>query len=862
MFKIISNGVDYTDYMLSVSSSITFSDNTVIGNVASKQFDLSVDNSERIFNSILNQEFIIFDDDTQIGVFKVYEKPEKMTNDLELTLYDNVVLTNVAYNSVLAYPSTIKEQLDEMSGIIGVQIDYSNVLEDVLNLSVNWWDNTLSIREHMMYIAELTACNVFADATGKLIFQPLSKEKKYDLPEVDGVEQFTTVEQFTISKVRYDNGVGTVFEYGNDTGSIYYLDTDNSYIEKQEQVEAIGKAICGLSIMTMEDLVAPEIVGANVGDIIKYYDNEDTYYFMLMSIDIDYYNAEYNVMSADGKLETQAVESVTNRVTPETKIKKVETRVDNAEGKINIISKEVEGNKSSISNLEVGLNNIKSEVSNSIQNIYKFEAGSNNIFSNCYKLLSKTSEEKQYKSVNDMPYDINIAEMRNKDICISANIFVENGVMSDLNRCIGVEFEVGYADGTKKKYSLCWYLGSFDLQYLIQTSTVDHDERIWIHFKTEDKEVTSVSNLKMFIDLNADRAMISNPKVEFGTYPTGFEYDLAYVRDNIQTIEENYTLISQEVSDLSLKSVSQEREITTIKGNVSEITTRLQNTEIKLQPTNILLAVNEQLGANGTLYTTKFTLDKKGGHFYNGGIDITNSSGEKVFYGDTNGNLTIKNLTAVNGTFSGTISGSTISATTFIYQNNNKSSIKINDYGLRLYGPSGNGFIGMKTSQGFALGVESPIVYAQSESSDEVWNAVFSQGFNMMKLIYDSTRYIQFQCLDKAYGISIWASDRTLKNNIYPSMTKGIEAIKKISHKSFNWIENGKYVDCGYIAQELIMISKDFVIPIKQPNGNVLYQINETALIPVITKALQEVIQEVEVLKSRVGGQYQYGTYN
>lgn len=49
MFKIISNGVDYTDYMLSVSSSITFSDNTVIGNVASKQFDLSVDNQRKNF---------------------------------------------------------------------------------------------------------------------------------------------------------------------------------------------------------------------------------------------------------------------------------------------------------------------------------------------------------------------------------------------------------------------------------------------------------------------------------------------------------------------------------------------------------------------------------------------------------------------------------------------------------------------------------------------------------------------------------------------------------------------------------------------------------------------------------------------
>lgn len=100
---------------------------------------------------------------------------------------------------------------------------------------------------------------------------------------------------------------------------------------------------------------------------------------------------------------------------------------------------------------------------------------------------------------------------------------------------------MGYADGTKKTYSVYWYLGQFDLQYLLQTSTADHEERIWAHFKLEDKEISSVSNLKMIIDLNAERAVVANPKVEFGTRPTGFDFDLGYVRDNITTIEENYT---------------------------------------------------------------------------------------------------------------------------------------------------------------------------------------------------------------------------------------------------------------------------------------------------------------------------------
>ena len=54
-------------------------------------------------------------------------------------------------------------------------------------------------------------------------------------------------------------------------------------------------------------------------------------------------------------------------------------------------------------------------------------------------------------------------------------------------------------------------------------------------------------------------------------------------------------------------------------------------------------------------------LDKNGGHFSGGGLDISNNSGEQVFYADTEGNLVLKGtIYATNGEFSGTITWASI----------------------------------------------------------------------------------------------------------------------------------------------------------------------------------------------------------
>lgn len=859
MYKVISNGIDYTDYILAMSSSTSFANNTIIGNVSSTQFILTLDNSLKTFNSILEQEFIIFQNDKQIGVFKVYEKPELMTNELEITLYDNMVLANIKYNSSLAIPCTIQEQLEEMEQILGLDINVAKIEEKVLNRGVSWYDNTLSIREFLGYIGELASCNCFATPTGGLTFKKLSKDKAFDLAESNGVEKFVTIEDFNLTRVVYDNGVGTILESGNEKGSSYYLTTSNLYIEDTSQVEAIANNIKGLSITTMKELKAPYIEGLNVGDIVRYYDNEDEYNFMITSLDIDYYNAEYDIMNCDGKLETQAVENVTNRVNDSLKIRRVEAKVNQAEGSIELLGKELDGANSKIGSLEVSIEQINSQVSNAIERVYKFESGSDNIFVNCFQNLTKDCTEKEKKTKNDMTLDINKEFMRNKDICISCNVYVEKGVIGELNNRIGVRFYVGYADGTRKEYFAYWHLGQYELQYLLQSSVVDVDKRVWKHFKLEDKEVTSVSNLEMIIDLNCQYAIVANPKVEFGMQPTDINYAIDYVRDNISTIEENFTQINQTLDSLTMSAVSQEKEITTIKGNITDVTTRLESAEIKLTPSNIVLAVNEQIGANDSLKTTKFTLDKNGGHFYGGGIDITNNSGTKVLYADSSGNLVINNLTANNGTFSGNITGSTvkgsvIEGSAYKYTNSDGSNVKISEYGMQLFGGNGKGYMGFKLPQGFVLGF-SPIEYGTSESEAE-WFGIFGQEPNNFTAdALSSTPQLKFSVLGmETWGINCWKSDISLKKNIKDSTVNGLELINSIKHKTFDWKCNDENQQCGYIAQQLKDIKDDFAIGIKQPDDSYLYQVNETTLIPIITKAIQELSVKIDDLESKING--------
>lgn len=98
-------------------------------------------------------------------------------------------------------------------------------------------------------------------------------------------------------------------------------------------------------------------------------------------------------------------------------------------------------------------------------------------------------------------------------------------------------------------------------------------------------------------------------------------------------------------------------------------------------------------------------------------------------------------------------------------------------------------------------------------------------------------------------------SDYRLKENII-DLTGGIEKVKQLQPRRFNFIEDPDNTVDGFIAHEAELIVPESVTGEKDgvyPNGEPVYQAMDSAkLVPVLTAALQEAITKIEDLETRV----------
>ncbi len=133
-----------------------------------------------------------------------------------------------------------------------------------------------------------------------------------------------------------------------------------------------------------------------------------------------------------------------------------------------------------------------------------------------------------------------------------------------------------------------------------------------------------------------------------------------------------------------------------------------------------------------------------------------------------------------------------------------------------------------------------------------VSNVPTSTNVKSLTLVPDE-QYIQFTNRDgTSYGATIFASDGRLKSNIKNTDIKAMDIIKQIKHRQFDWKKTGKHQEIGYIAQELKNIKEDFTYEIEQTNGEKTLQVNETKIIPYLSKAIQEQQEEIQDLKLQI----------
>lgn len=338
---------DITDLILEYKRKGSIDDENIflLGNTPSYQIDLKIDNESGILDTLSGNICEYASDGTLKGTYMIYEAPEKYTATVKLTCFDSMLKANVPYDSRLVYPATIKDQLDEIGHLTGLLINDSNIPLDILDQEVSWWDNTVSCRNYIGWIAEVSGMNAFSDASGRIVFKQLSMTADW---QTDDVESYEVDEIYTLSRVCFDNGL-LKLEQGTDTGNTLYLSANNPYIDTlHDPTVELLKTYQGLSVISSTKVKAGGLDDLKLFDIVDYQNMK----FICLDLTSTYKGGEYQIQEFNGNLISKNAEKVINRYDDTIRIKKLEVIMDQNEQKMQIIASDIEGQNEKISKLD------------------------------------------------------------------------------------------------------------------------------------------------------------------------------------------------------------------------------------------------------------------------------------------------------------------------------------------------------------------------------------------------------------------------------------------------------------------------------------------------------------------------------
>ena len=250
--------------------------------------------------------------------------------------------------------ATLLQVAQDICNKAGVELGSTSFLNSDKKVSV--YDNTVTAREYISYIAESAGCFACIDREGKLCFREFYQDETEISLEMFG--EYKWGEEFKISKVSYEDGVRS-FKFGDNTRNNLWINQENMYIVDEDQVQKIYNKIKDLTVNTFEGkvIIDPAI---DIGDKIV----------------INGKNVIYQgEMSLEGRFTAQISSKIQIKQKEETTVKKesqkvvnrrVQSRIDQAEGKIEQLVEETTENTKNIAKQEISINGIIQEVSKKV----------------------------------------------------------------------------------------------------------------------------------------------------------------------------------------------------------------------------------------------------------------------------------------------------------------------------------------------------------------------------------------------------------------------------------------------------------------------------------------------------------------
>ena len=258
-----------------------------------------------------------------IGYFNVDEISKDDDYTVSLTLIDDMSLFEFNYDgSILLYPATMLQVLQDICSEAGVELGSTSFLNS--NKQVAVYDSTVTARTYLGYIAEQAGGFAVIGRDGKLYIKTIGE----DTAELDlrYFSEYSWGERFKVSRIAYEDGVQD-FKKGNELNNTIWISSDNMYIVEQEQIDNIYNEYEDFEVYSFSgtSIVDP---AWDMGDSIIINNRK-----IIFQGELEYKSKFKASISSNIQAKTKE-ETTATKVSDKTKIRRVQSQIDQVEGTI------------------------------------------------------------------------------------------------------------------------------------------------------------------------------------------------------------------------------------------------------------------------------------------------------------------------------------------------------------------------------------------------------------------------------------------------------------------------------------------------------------------------------------------------
>lgn len=370
----VTKDVDVTEYITSfkVSGDTDYSNDFGLGRTPSVQIEVEFANKNGVLNDYLNDEFLAtlfvnFDEESELqtnaavniqtnnsidifadlgvhqnvklGYFRCYDMEETYSEFMRVVMNDRMRSLGVNYVTELSYPTTVYEQLNEMSRISGVPLEsFPNGFKT--GKLVNSYDSYSTIREHIGWIAEMNGCNARINGDGKLEFVPFNTTVSDHDVQLDLLgDLLDKKNSYKISRVVWNE----LYEKGEESDTDYtlVLNSDNIYIEEQD-VYDIYDMTRDVNINGVKDVYGRIDPSIQLFDIVSIIDSSGTSVYKFMTTSFEWtYVVGSTLGTINGEIANKPAEDVTDTSSAIRKVNALKVNVDRLNAEFSVVAQEV-----------------------------------------------------------------------------------------------------------------------------------------------------------------------------------------------------------------------------------------------------------------------------------------------------------------------------------------------------------------------------------------------------------------------------------------------------------------------------------------------------------------------------------------